>query len=289
MSDKFKSTKRCYLIDHHSPQPPIVPLGKMSIEEYGQFFETAHLDSLMVYCKDHWGVTYYDSKVPGAQKHAGVQGDWIRTVRDYTGEKGIEFVAYYCIEYDEGIARRHPEWRVRKADGTPLIREDEFAKWSVVCCQTGYREYALSQLEEIVSSYRPDALFLDIFGTSLCYCSSCRAGFDRMYHRPIPETEEEIAAQKQDIIRFLDTCAAEFLDEVRSRLKAIDPSLAITVNFSCHYPDYIRKELDYQYSEPLLKDNWYSSAYARDTAVGQYPMLAPGEASTVYNYDSTAK
>ena len=98
MSEKFKSTKRCYLIDHHSPQPPIVPLGRMDIEEYDHFFETANIDSLMVYCKDHWGVTYYDSKVPGAQKHAGVKGDWIRTVRDKTAEKGIEFVAYYCIE-----------------------------------------------------------------------------------------------------------------------------------------------------------------------------------------------
>ena len=153
MSEKFKSTKRCYLIDHHSPQPPIVPLGNMNIDEYADFFETANIDSLMVYCKDHWGVTYYDSKVPGAQKHEGVKGDWIREKRDMCAEKGIEFVAYYCIEYDEGAARRFPEWRVRQADGTPLIRDDLYAKWSVVCYQTGYREYALQQLEEIIENY----------------------------------------------------------------------------------------------------------------------------------------
>ena len=86
MSEKFKSTKRCYLIDHHSPQPPIVPLGNMNVDEYADFFETANIDSLMVYCKDHWGVTYYDSKVPGAQKHEGVKGDWIREKRDMCAE-----------------------------------------------------------------------------------------------------------------------------------------------------------------------------------------------------------
>ena len=89
MSNAYKKTRRCYLIDHHSPQPPIVPLGKMDIQEYKDFFRESGIDSLMVYCKDHWGVTYYDSKVPGAQKHAGVKGDWIRTVRDACAEMGI--------------------------------------------------------------------------------------------------------------------------------------------------------------------------------------------------------
>lgn len=289
MSEKFKSTKRCYLIDHHSPQPPIVPLGHMDIKEYDHFFETANIDSLMVYCKDHWGVTYYDSKVPGAQKHAGVKGDWIRTVRDKTAEKGIEFVAYYCIEYDEGAARKFPEWRVRKADGTPLIRDDLYAKWSLMCYQTGYREYALSQLEEIISNYHPDSLFLDIFGASLCYCDNCRSKFEKRFGYMLPESAADIQAHKNDVTAFLDDNAADFYDELSRRLKAIDPTLAITINFACHYPKYIRDKLDYQYSEPLLKDNWFSSAYARDTAVGLYPMLAPGEASAVYNYDKPSQ
>lgn len=289
MSKKYKSTKRCYLIDHHSPQPPTVPLGNMDIGEYADFFDTAGIDSLMVYCKDHWGLTYYDSKVEGAQKHLGVQGDWIRKKRDMCTEKGIEFVAYYCIEYDEGAARRFPVWRARQADGSPLIRDDQYAKWSILCTRTGYREYALSQLEEIVSNYRPDALFLDIFGTSLCYCEACRAAFLHAYGYALPETPEGVKLHRGDITAFLDKHTEHFFKELSARLKRIEPELAITINFACHYADRVRELLDYQYSEPLLKDNWFSSAYARDTAVGQYPMLAPGEASAVYNYDSEAQ
>lgn len=289
MSDKFKSTKRCYLIDHHSPQPPAVPLNHLDIAEYDRFFETAHIDSLMYYCKDHWGVTYYDSRVPGARKHAGVPGNWLGRIRRCAAEKDIEFVAYYCIEYDEGAARLFPEWRVQKADGTPLIRDDIYAKWSLVCYQTGYRAYAMAQLKEIVEQYRPDALFLDIFGASLCYCGNCRTKFRSRFGYDLPETQEGLQAHRGDVSDFLDHNAEEFLDEIRTSLKAIDPSLAITINFACHYPEYIRRMLDYQYSEPLLKDNWFSSAYARDTACGQYPMLAPGEASAVYNYDKPAR
>ena len=286
MSKKYTATRRCYLIDHHSPQPPDVLLNHLDIKEYEDFFETAHIDSLMVYCKDHWGVTYYPSNIKGAQKHQGIKGDWIREVSTLLKEKDIEFVAYYCIEYDEGAARRFPEWRVRQPDGSPLIRDDEFAKWSLCCYQTGYREYCLAQLEEIVKNYTPDALFLDIFGASLCYCDACRSKFASVYHYPLPETTEDILAHKADIVQFLNQNAKDFLEELKQRVKAIDPGLAVTINFSCHYPQEIRDMLDYQFSEPLLKDNWFSSAYARDTAIGQYPILVPGEASQVYNYSS---
>lgn len=286
MSKKYTSTKRCYLIDHHSPQPPDILLNRLDIKEYEEFFETANIDSLMVYCKDHWGVTYYPSSVPGAQMHQGVKKDWIGEINTLLKEKDIEFVAYYCIEYDEGAARRFPQWRVLRPDGTGLIRNDEFAKWSLCCYQTGYREYCLQQLEEIVRNYSPDSLFLDILGASLCYCENCKNKFALRYHYPLPETSEEILAHRADIVQFLTNNAADFLEELKSRVKAISPDLAVTMNFSCHYPQEIRDMLDYQFSEPLLKDNWFSSAYARDTAIGRYPILVPGEASQVYNYDS---
>jgi len=124
MSTKYTTTKRCYLIDHHSPQPPDVPLGHLDINEYESFFDTANIYSLMVYCKDHWGVTYYPSNVPGARQHEGIKKDWIGEVSSLLKKKDIEFVAYYCIEYDEGAARSFPDWRVRRPDGSGLIRDD---------------------------------------------------------------------------------------------------------------------------------------------------------------------
>lgn len=289
MSDKFRKTHRCYLIDHHSPQPPAVPLDQLDPAEYEAFVRESGVDSQMVYCKDHWGVTYYPSKVPGAQAHRGLRGDWLAKAAGILRRCDVEFVAYYAVEYDEGAARRFPEWRVQRADGSPLIREDQYARWGLCCTRTGYRRYCLDQLAEIVSGYRPDALFLDIFGASLCYCDSCRAAFLRRFGYPLPEGEEALARHRTDVLAFLDDGAAAFLDEVRSEMSVIDPTLAITINFSCHYPALVREKLDYQFSEPLLGDNWFSAAYARDTAEGQYPILAPGEASEVYNYSPVDK
>lgn len=289
MSNRYQDSRLCYLIDHHSPQPPAIALGKLDPAEYEAFVRESGVDSQMVYCKDHWGVTYYPSKVEGAQMHEGLREDWIARAADILRRCNVEFVAYYAIEYDEGAARRFPQWRVQKADGTPLVREDTYARWGLCCTRTDYRRYCLEQLAEIVAGYHPDALFLDIFGTSLCYCDNCRAAFLQRFGYDLPEDAAELATHRADVLAFLDESAAAFLDEVRAEMHKIDSTLAVTINFACHYPASVRSKLDYQFSEPLLGDNWFSAAYARDTAAGQYPILAPGEASEVYNYSPVDK
>lgn len=94
MSDLYRDSRRCYLIDHHSPAPPAVTLDHLDIAEYEEFFDTAQIDSVMVYCKDHWGMNLFVLKCQVSMKHPGIQGDWIRTVRDSVARKNLEFIAY---------------------------------------------------------------------------------------------------------------------------------------------------------------------------------------------------
>ena len=79
LSDRpsFSAAARCCLLNH------------LDIHEYEAFFDTANIDSLMVYCKDHWGVTYYPSNVPGSQQHKGVQKDWIQEVSNLLKKKNM--------------------------------------------------------------------------------------------------------------------------------------------------------------------------------------------------------
>lgn len=281
MSDLYKKTYRGYLIDHHSPDPPIVTLEKMNVEEYERFFREANINNLMLYCKDHWGVTYYDTKV--GKRHPGLKEDWIARLKPVLKKLGIEFNAYYCLEYDSYAPKAHPEWSSRKPDGTPLVLTGRLPRWGMPCYETGYRQYVLEQLLEIVSAYRPDSLFLDIFGKSLCYCTACRNKFEKQYGYPLPEDEETLKARNKDIAAFLDNCEKEMLKDILETVKGVDPDLKVTINFSALYIKEIRDMLDYQFTEPWA-GNWLSAAYARDTAPGQYPQLGPGDVSEVYNY-----
>lgn len=283
MSELYKKTYRGYLIDHHSPDPPIITLENLNIDEYERFFREANINNLMLYCKDHWGITYYDTAV--GKKHPALKGDWIKEVAPVLKRNNIEFNAYYCLEYDNHACISHPEWSTLKSDGTPLTCSYSKAQWKMPCYETEYRQYALTQLDEIVRNYRPDSLFLDIFGKSLCYCDSCKTKFKKAYGYNLPEKEEELTKVHHDVVEFLDSCAKEMLADIISTVKGIDPEIKVTINFAALYNKEIRDMLDYQFTEPWA-GNFLSAAYARDTAIGQYPQLGPGDVSEVYNYQS---
>ena len=243
------------------------------------------MNNFMLYCKDHWGNSYYDTKI--GKMHNGLKEDWIGKLVPILRKHNIEFNAYYCFEYDQYAPTAHPEWGTVKKDGSPLVcgdgKPDATARWGIPCYETGYRAYIMGQLKEIISQYHPDSLFIDIFGKSLCYCETCQREFEERYGYQLPYKEQDMILHNKELVEFMDKQAEDMLDEVKAQLKEIDPSLAITVNFSAHYPKEIRDKLDYLFTEPWA-GNWLSGAYARDTSGGKYPQLGPGDVSQVYNY-----
>lgn len=286
MSKACQKTFRGYLIDHHSPPPPVVSLDRIDVLEYERFYREAHINTLMVYCKDHWGYTYYDTQT--GKRHPGLKEDWIAKIVPILKRNNIEFNAYYCIEYDNYAPTVHPGWSILKADGTPLRCSYSKAGWYMPCYETGYRGYVLQQLSEIVSGYRPDSLFLDIFGKSLCYCPICRKKFKSRYGYELPEKEKELNEAFADVSDFLTSSAEDLLREIIKLVKKINPDIKVTINFAALYPKEIRDMLDYQFTEPWA-GNWLSAAYARDTAYMQSPQLGPGTVSEVYNYSPVSK
>lgn len=290
MSDLYKKTFRGYLIDHHSPAPPTVDLSKLDPAEYQQFYKEANISNLMVYTKDHWGYSYYDTKV--GTKHPSLQIDYIAQISSILRHEGIEFNAYYCLEYDTLAPLQHPEWAIRDKDGNAYTLQGRMAKWGMACYETGYRRYVLDQLAEVVRTYHPDSLFLDIFGKTLCYCDCCKEKFKARYGYELPTAERVPSNEKitfdfgemgHDVNAFLEDCAQEMLAEVIATVKGIDPTIKVTINFAALYPKKLRDMLDYQFTEPWA-GNWLSAAYSRDTAKGQHPQLGPGDVSEVYNY-----
>ena len=288
MSDLYQKTYRGYLVDHHTPDLPGIGFEKLDAAEWERFIEEANLDHLMVYCTDHWGYSYYDTAI--GKKHPALgDRDWVRELTPVLRKHGIEFTAYYCFEYDSYAVKAYPEWSTINRDNVPLVcgmpTNSSNARWGMPCYETDYRAYILGQLKEIVERFRPDSLFIDIFGKSMCYCAACRRRFRERFGYDAPRTDAELMAKNEDLVEFLDESAARMLADVKKVVKAIDPHLALTVNFAAHYPKHIRDGLDYMYTEPWA-GNWLSGAYARDTSGGKPVQLGPGNVSRVYNYEN---
>ena len=272
---RYRESYRGYLIDHHSPDPPVQRLDKLDVREWEEALRRAHVNCMLTYCKDHYGVTYYDTKV--GRKHPGLKTDWIAEVAYMMRRNDIEFWAYYSVGFDLWAAETHPEWAARDEEGRG-IRVG--TKWPWVCGNTKYREYMMAQLEEIMA-YKPDSLFLDIVHTPLCWCDTCRGLFLNRYGFDMPTGDAK--AEHWRVLQqwYLDAMQYDLFRALTAHVHRIDPRVPVSMNGShLRHSKQVQDLMDWTYAEPWA-GNFVSAGFARGTGVD--PQIGPGGVSQVYN------
>lgn len=285
MSKKYKNSYRGYLIDHHSPDPPIITLDKLDPEQYERLFKKAHLDMLMVYCKDHFGNAYYPTKI--GRMHPALKIDYVQAMKDICERNNMEFMAYYSVGFDNLMALEHPDWALRNEQGNIErikiggIPPGQPPKWRWVCGNSPYRDYVLAQLAEIVKNYNPDTVFLDIFNSPLCYCKYCQKKYKAKYKRPLPRGKDK-EKYWREIQDFKYQNYYDFAKAITDKIRKIDKTVAITVNGGCiMYKKKMLDLFDYTYAEPHFGGTYLASAFANGTGV--CPQIGPGTVSVVYD------
>jgi len=85
--------------------------------------------------------------------------------------RGLKAIGYYHVFSSEPLAREHPEWVERNADGTP--------RGTAMCLISPlFEEFMLPHVAEIVSLYDVDSVFFDgCYAHSPCFCDACRQRF----------------------------------------------------------------------------------------------------------------
>jgi len=180
----------------------VVTLNRLDPKEYIETYKAAHIDSIIVFAKGHWGECYYDTKV--GHKHPGLKGDMLAEMVELGHQNDMEVAAYYSLGFDTWAAIQNPDWAERYEDGTPK-RVTANKKWHNVCCNTPYHDYALAQLAEIASGYDVDGLFIDIFPFhwyyNICYCEYCERTAPRHGHGVSGRASQHLR-RRQSCLRY---------------------------------------------------------------------------------------
>ncbi len=229
-TSKYQQGLRRMLVDMHIPDWDPAFLSKYDPAAMADRFEQARLDAVMIYCKSHAGLCYWPAKA--GRMHAGLHG------RDVVGElvrhlraRNIAVCAYYSIVFDNWAVETHPDWRQRTVAGGDyrgLIRYG-------VCCQNHpeYRAYEMAQLHDLLSSYRFDALFLDmIFWPLVCGCDRCRERFRAESGKEIPEVVNWTSPDWCEFQDARERWTSEFTGALMARAKAAAPQIAVTHNLA---------------------------------------------------------
>lgn len=149
-------------------------------------FERAGFGSFVFYAKFHDGVCNWPSKLQD-----------LKPLQDFVGEisteahhRGLKVIIYYSAGPDDWAADSHPDWRCIRRDGRVAGKlasgYKRWFKFTRCCPNSPYREYALGQIQEILTNYNVDGFWLDVMsfpdidpvepelGHLGCFCKWCR-------------------------------------------------------------------------------------------------------------------
>ncbi len=230
MPSKYQQGCRRMLVDMHIPDWDPAFLSKYDPAAMAGLFERAHLTSVMLYCKSHVGLCYWPTKV--GKMHSGIHG------RDVVGEllgdlraRNIAACAYYSIVFDNWAVETHPDWAERPASGLDISSVIRYG----ICCQNhpDYRAYEMAQLEDLLSSYQFDALFLDmIFWPVVCGCDHCRRRYRDETGKAIPTVVDWTAPEWCEFQAARERWTFEFTRDLMAKARALAPDIALTHNLS---------------------------------------------------------
>jgi hypothetical protein len=160
-------------LDFHTSEA-IDGIGKnFSKSQFQEALKQGHVDSITVFSKCHHGWAYHPSDKN--EIHPGLKFDLLKEMIDAAHEINVKTPVYISAGLDEKMARRHPEWLLRhENESTTWVGDFMKPGYHQFCMNSPYLDYLLSQIEEVVSKYDADGIFLDIVGVrAFCRCQNC--------------------------------------------------------------------------------------------------------------------
>jgi hypothetical protein len=167
--------RQVHLDFHTSPHIPEIGVD-FDPDEFVRTLQAGHVNSVTVFGKCHHGYSYYPTKV--GTPHPHLKRDLLGEMIEACHKAGIRVPVYVTVIWDELAWATHPEWRQLSPEGRVVGPSDSPLKpgWKNLCMNTGYADYVIAQIEEILDGYDGDGLFVDIvFGRyqTACVCATC--------------------------------------------------------------------------------------------------------------------
>jgi hypothetical protein len=187
-----------YHTSRHMPR-----LGeRFNTDEFGDRLRAAHVNGATVFAKDMYGYCYF----PGThgRMHPNLSFDLLGKQVAALRKRNIMVLAYFMLTWNPELSTRRPEWLVvsqpgdkprpkleevpdeqkvfmntLKPDGTKPVEppgEDKGYRpylWQFCICQEAFLKGEPDLIEQFVSKYGLDGVWLDGGSSPPCYCPEC--------------------------------------------------------------------------------------------------------------------
>ena len=172
--------RQIHLDFHTSEHIPDIGI-RFSEAQFIEALQIARVNSINFFAMGHHGWCYYPTAT--GMNHPHLKTDLVGGMMRACRKAGINPVVYVTVGWNDKASREHPEWCIRKPDGSldgPPQAHAHSARdrgWYRICCNTPYlEEVVLPVTREVMKMYDPAGIWFDITGEFVCTCDWCRAG-----------------------------------------------------------------------------------------------------------------
>ena len=218
MEEKFP--RRAIHLDFHT-MPRVDDVGiEFNADEFVQTLSAAHVDYITVFARCNLGFAYYPTEI--GIIHPGIKtNDMLGAMIEACHGQDIRVAVYINAGLDHEHALNHREWCKLHKEGQVYKIPEMGHYFRSMCLNTGYGEHLLAMVDELLTNYPVDGLFLDCFDLSPCYGVECLTGMEALGMDKLDD--EQVGAY---CVRMTDT----FLDVVQNRVRQLAPSIYLYFN-----------------------------------------------------------
>jgi hypothetical protein len=199
----FKTPWRKVHLDFHNSKHVSKIGAKFNTDQWGDQLIAGNVDSIVVFAKDMHGYFYYPSQF--GPVHPGLSFDLLGEQVKACRERNIAVYAYYCTAWDNYLADTHPEWNMKRKDGTDWRpKAGETPGWTALCLgNKDFVDLMASHIQEFVARYELDGAWLDMAEPIVpeCYCNECVRQIKAIGKDPL-DKEVQRAHQNKNFLDF---------------------------------------------------------------------------------------
>ena len=163
--------KRAVHFDFHN-MPGIDNFAEdFDAKEFAATLKDANVDYINMFARCNVGFSYYDTKI--GIKYPTLKSNMLKDCIDECHKNQIGVSAYINGGVNHQVCINHPEFmKINKIGQVMSDNRESNNFFRTPCFNSGYREYLLSEIEEILE-LEPDGIFCDCMIPFSCYCPEC--------------------------------------------------------------------------------------------------------------------
>ncbi|MRN57286.1 alpha-amylase family protein [Paenibacillus monticola] len=209
-------------LDFHTSEA-IEDVGShFSKQQFQEMLKVGHVDSITVFAKCHHGWAYHPTTANAQHPHLSF--DLLGAQIEAAHEIGVKTPVYLSAGLDEKLARKFPLWLIRDPhEQISWVSDFMRPGYHQFCMNTPYLDVLSAQVQEVVTHYNADGIFLDIVGVCECYCQYCVAEIRKRGSDP---------RNREDMKALWEETYFNYTQKINETVHAIKPGLPIFHNSS---------------------------------------------------------